>query len=357
MSLFYIEENNIILKAVDRFHSKLQALNPKYLEISDYNKDYLIKYLNNFYFYMSSYKQLLQKAVRKLIKPVSESTFIDYGGGCGLLSFLAKETGFRTVIYNDINNDSVKDAQHISKKLGITIDLFIPGDVDDLINEINNHSISPDLICSFDVLEHIYDLESWIKSIAGLNREFYLLFMTSANSCNPFIFKRLKNLHEKSEYQGYEKNIRHNESFLNTSFLEERKKIINNKFPGLKEEEVNLLALKSRGLIKDLIEKLAENYIGTGKVIYKIEHPTNTCDPYTGSWTEKLIDIKHLRRLITSYGLYTSISNSFYGYNNNKLLNAIKYMLNLAIRVTGPGNLLISPTFTLEICKSNTKKI
>jgi hypothetical protein len=47
-----------------------------------------------------------------------------------------------------------------------------------------------------------------------------------------------------------------------------------------------MLAKKTRGLMKDDIEKLVEEYIASGKITYQPDHPTNTCDPYTGNWAD-----------------------------------------------------------------------
>jgi Methyltransferase domain len=346
-----MEKYKIIHEAIKKLFSKIKLLNPVKLNISDSNRIYLIKYINNYSFYMYLYSQLLLKALKKLNKPVSESSFIDYGGGCGILSYLAKEIGFKTVVYNDIDKDSAIDTQTISRSLGISIDYYICGDIKELIDEINLYNIKPDLICSFDVLEHIYDLELWIKSVANIKSEFLLLFMTSANPGNPLIANRLKKLHIRTEYIGYKKNIKSGDKYLSTSFLEERKRIIRNKFPDLENTEINLLSLKSRGLRKDDIEKVVHEYIKTGEICYKMEHPTNTCDPYTGSWTEKLIDLKQLKIFIAKNNLIVNISNSLYGYSNNKILNTLKFLLNQLIRASGSENLFFSPTYTLEIQK------
>ena len=340
---------HIITEAVDRLYSRIRVLNPQNLAISEYNRNYLVKYIDSYSFYMSFYAQLMLKALDKLEKPISESSFVDYGGGCGMLSYLAKEIGFQTVVYTDIYETSAIDAQAISKSLDIPVDYFFCGDIDEFMNKLNRNQIKPDLICSFDVLEHIYDLDSWIKSIAGINWRFSLLFMTNANSRNPFVQNRLKKLQKIAEHRGTEKRIGWKDIDLNTSYLEERKRIIRNKFPELGNNEIDLLATKSRGLRKSDIEKVMADYIKTGEFGYKIDHPTNTCDPYTGNWTERLIDLKQLKSTVRKHNLEVDIRNSFHVYSNNKLLNTPKYLLNLIIRILGPRNLLFSPTYTLEI--------
>ncbi|MGD0583311.1 MAG: class I SAM-dependent methyltransferase [Bacteroidales bacterium] len=321
------------------------------LNISGHSLQYLIRYRENSSFYKKAYAQLLEKAIKKLNKPVSESTFIDYGGGCGMLSFLARATGFRTVVYNDIFGVALDDARKIAEKLNLHIDHFICGDAGELVSEIDRLKLDTDLICSFDVLEHIHDPENWITTISKLRR-FFLLFMTSANPKNPFIARRLKKIHKTAEYLGCENNIRVGDIFKDNSFLNERENIIRNKYPDLSQEESFMLASRSRGLMQNEIEDVAGEYIDTGKISYKIDHPTNTCEPYTGNWAERLIDINKLEKSIKDPGLKVRITNSFYCYSERRILNIIKFLLNKLISVSGPGSLFLSPSITLEIEKT-----
>lgn len=341
---------NTINYSVRNIFSKIKEINLFDLNISDHSREYIIKYRENDLFYISAYSQLLQKAVCELDKPVNESTFIDYGGGCGILSCIAKEMGFKTVIYNDIYKDLAADTKIISDKLNIVIDCYFCGDVNDLVIDLNSSRLNPDLICSFDVLEHIYDLNKWIKSISCLDRV-SLFFMTNANPKNPFIVRRLKRIHKLSEYQGCEKNIRLDNSFLSASFSGQRKIIIKDKFPDLSRHEINLLSKETRGLMKNDIEKVVSEYIDTGIITYKMMHSTNTCDPYTGSWAEKLLDLEQIENEIKTLNMTVRITNSFYGYSEKHFLNIFKYILNRLIKFLGPEHLFISPAITLEIQK------
>ena len=115
--------------------------------------------------------------------------------------------------------------------------------------------------------------------------------------------------------------------------------------------EINLLTERTRGLRRDDIDKVANEYLRTGKVPYKPDHPTNTCDPYTGSWTERLIDLKRLKEFIRGKNLSVKISNSYYAYSGNRLSDFVKYILNQVIKVSGERILFISPAITLEIQK------
>ncbi len=343
----------LIKSAIQRLHTKFNNLNVENLAISEYTRVYLKKYIDNYSFYMTLYADLLSKSVKKIHKPITQSVFVDYGGGCGILTYLAKELGFKQVIYNDIYIKSVNDTKVISRALGIVIDDFICGDVDVFVDKINSKKIHPDLICSFDVLEHIYNLDLWFNKISKIENDFSLYFLTSANPRNQFIVNRLKKIQLKAEYKGLNKAKGWKKSDLNTSFLEARKNIIKDLFTQLEKSEIDDLSRKTRGLRKEDIEKQVSNYILTGVLDYQINHPTNTCDPYTGNWTENLLDLNKLKMVISKHNLKVEITNSFYSYSNNKILNIPKYLLNLMIRLLGSKNLLFSPTYTLEVKKGN----
>lgn len=345
-----MKDKILINNAIHSLKLKIDGLNSRELNISDHTREYLMKYKKGYPYFMSAYFQLLLKALGKIDDPVSECVFVDYGGGCGMLSLLAKLTGFRTVIFNDICERTLSDARTISAKLDIPVDLYIRGDAEDFVNEIQRLNIQPDLICSFDVIEHIYNLEAWIRTISGISR-FSLLFMTGANPKNPVISNKLRRLHIRDEYHGCEKNIKYNDVFLNTSFLKQRGTIIREMFPELNDGDVEFLSVNSRGLRKEDIEKMVRKYIENGVTGYRIDHPTNTCDPYTGSWVERLIDLEQLIMFCKSIGLNIEITSSFYNYSSGILLNTAKFFLNRLIKILGTKSLLFSPAITVEIQK------
>ena len=343
----------IIETAIIRLYSKLKRLEIEELPISAYNKNYLKSYLGSYKFLMFQYQQMMVKAIQKLSKPIEKSVFIDYGGGCGMLSYLAKEVGFRNVIYNDLYEVSVNDAKIIAAKMEMAIDEFICGDVQEMVKYLEQVNIEVDLICSFDVLEHIYDLKQWFRSIVKIDHRFSLVFTTAANPENPFITNRLMKLHRKVELKGILKDEGWKEIDLSTAYFEERKKIIANYNDELTSSAVEYLAKMTRGLRKEDILMLIDQYTNAGEINYEIDHPTNTCDPYTGNWAEHLINLKKLKIFLESLHLEVDFTNSYYGYSSNKLLNAPKFILNFFIKILGKNHLFFSPTYTLEVQKTD----
>ncbi len=112
-----------------------------------------------------------------------------------------------------------------------------------------------------------------------------------------------------------------------------------------------MLAKESRGLMKTDIEKLTADFIKTKKINYRFNHLTNTCDPYTESWTENLIDVNELKTFAKSKNLKVDITNALHSYGDSKIQNTIKYFLNLVMKIAGEHNLFFSPVYVLEIDK------
>ncbi|PWG05154.1 methyltransferase domain-containing protein [Polaribacter aquimarinus] len=338
-----------INKAIDDLSTKLKDLDLENLSISDYNKRYLKDYIDKLSFFMPLYKTLLEKVIRNLQKPVSESCFVDYGGGCGVLTYLAVELGFKKVIYNDIYEVSTKDVKVISSAINLKVDYFITGDISDFISYITKNNIKVDHMCSFDVLEHIYDLEGWFLEIKKLPKPFSLCFMTSANSSNPNINRKLKKIHYKAEYVGSKKKKGWKERDSNLPFLEIRKRLLAKEFSNLDEKKITILAKTTRGLYgKDIInyakKQLEENHFKE-----YTKHPTNTCDPLTGNWAEHIIDIKNLKNRIENKQTTVRFTNNFYSESSNKILNFPKKVINFLMKILGEQNLFLSPSYTLEI--------
>lgn len=343
--------NTVPFDAGKRLYTKLKKADLGKLDISEYNQAYLGRYMESFTFYFSMYKQLLEKALGFSNKELSELTMIDYGGGFGFLSLLAKEIGIGKVFYIDIFDTSTQDAETIAKAVGLEADAYLTGEIGTLLNYCTANSIAPDLFCSFDVLEHIYDLDDWFEQLAAFPHEFHLLFMTGANPENPLINSRLKRLQRKTELRGTKATEGHKTRDATAPYLEIRKQIIRDIGLKISEKDIHRLAAFSRGLMKPDIESLAKEYSITGEIPYKPTHPTNTCDPYTGNRTENLINLAGFRKQIRRKGLHAEYFNTRYALSQKTGVNMIKNLLNAVIRRLPKDNLRFSPAYILHVQK------
>lgn len=331
--------------------SEMKKIDVDSLSISEYNKHYLKKYLQFVDFYLVQYVQLFINVIENIDKPVNESTFVDYGGGTGVLSYLAKYIGFKNVIYIDIYDVSCKDAKIISKALDIEIERFVVGDIKNII-EISR-STKIDVICSMDVFEHIYDWKDWFLQSKKVKNNPLIIFKTGANPSNPFINAKLKNNQNKAELTGYNIVEGWKSRDKAESFLEIRKQIISKKYPNLNNQEVQYLSKVSRGLVFDDIILLVDNYLKNGNVSYKNNHPTNTCDPYTGNWDERLVYKKELNSFLNENNFRVDVVNGLYSKYPSLIKNIFVYIFNAIIFLSNKKSLFLSPTYTL-IAKNKT---
>lgn len=154
--------------------------------------------------------------------------------------------------------------------------------------------------------------------------------------------------HREVEYKDREKNWGHKERDALQSYFTIRKNIASTHAPTLSENEINLLAKETRGLIKDDIEYCINNYIQTGKLSYTPNHATNTCDPYTGNWAEHLMDTTFIERTFREIGFDVSIMNGYYGFSDQWHIQVIKCILNLAISMFGRNGITLAPYYIVH---------
>jgi len=242
-----------------------------------------------------------------------------------------------------------KEARIIAHKADIRIEHFVCGNIDHLIDELSNLNLQPNIICSFAVIEHIYNLEEWFSSLSRLRNKFCAVFLTSANPYNPFIRNRLMKLHQKTELEHSEESWGEKKSDLKMPFLLARKEIIQSELPQANEETLLHLARETRGLKQTDIISEIKKYQSSGKLQYKPKHPTNTCDPYTGNWTEQLIDIPELKKILQNLNFQVEIFSGLYSYGANAKLNIIKSILNRIIRLNSTFGLHLSAIYLLKV--------
>jgi hypothetical protein len=347
---------NLSDKAVENVFARLAGLNLAGSGLSEHTMKYISRYQKESRFFIGAYSQLLETVLQSAPKSKEETVFADYGGGCGILSFIAIEAGFGKVICIDNFETVLNDARKLGQLLGYRIDRYVNGEEKELVSTLPEMLAQTSVICSFDVIEHIYNHEEWIRTVMR-DAERVVIFHTSANPYNPFIVRRLKKIHFTAEYIGCADNIRIGNSFSNESFLSERARIIQRNFPQLSGENIMELAECTRGLKEDKILEATAQHINNETISYKPDHETNTCDPYTGNWAERLIDPIRLKAFCEKNNLGINIKGSFYSYSSRPVLNIIKYLLNLIIGLTRGRLLAICPAITVRIEKKNREKI
>lgn len=344
--------NSTLIKSIDsaqiRLINNFVNIDIQSLDVSEYTAKYLDNKKTKLKKELELYGRLLYLSLKNNQIPLNDFVLVDYGGGSGLLSFLAMELGIKTVIYNDIYDISCKDVKITSKALGLKLNHIVCGDVDDLINYLHDNSISINSITSFDVLEHIYDVESHFKKLGQIkNSSFRIIYGSGANIKNARYVNRVKKVQLDVENKTREKKKGHKNRDTLKSYFEVRSNIISEYSPNLTSNQVKKLSKQTRGLILEDIVKYVDEYLANGSTNYHIDHPTNTCDPYTGNWCEHLMDLDWLDKIVKDAGFSVEIVTGRYHSNGPLLKSIILKVLNFAIWVTGKQGFYLAPYYVV----------
>lgn len=276
---------------------QLRQINYHQLPISDYSRQYILRLLPNLDYYLDIYTRCLVRLSVMLRRPLSEITLVDYGGGHGFLSCLAKYRGAKQVIYIDYNPLAADTVQAVASQLGYGPDVVLQGDAATLRHYCAEHSIAPDAVLGMDVIEHIYRLEDFFADLHAITPQMAMIFTTGSTPFNKRVVKRLQQVMVLDE-------LGHNGK---PGFFDLRRKAISQQFPKLTAPELDLWASQTRGL----------NYADTLLAVethtpHQMTDSYNTCDPATGSWTERILPISAYQRLVDTYGWTVTVGNGFY---------------------------------------------
>ena len=346
-------EINHASRALDE---KLKKLKLNTLNLSDYNKRYFGNHISTSgarKLNLTKYSYVLNWSLSDRVKEKEETIFVDFGGGHGMMSLLAKQYGIGTVIHVDIFPDSSKDARSIGKSLGIEADYYITGGINELIKFVDSRKINVDSIASYDVIEHIYNIEEFLSKVGLISSKNLCMFHASAaNEKNPLINYKLKKIHKEFEENDRKEKFGRKPTDITKSLFIARTEIIKKYNKDFSNHEINNLAKLTRGKIVRDIEKILDDYIENKIFPEPPLHPTNTCDPYTGNWFENLLNTNYLNEILTKSGFDSYTRCGYYDSPKNKIKNIIKIVLNFSITILGnKAGLYLAPFYALHAKK------
>lgn len=332
----------------ERLRKKMLDINVKSIGISDYNQRYLLEKIHSIDIALDTYGRILKFALSKQPVMPEGLTLVDYGGGSGLLSLLAKEIGVGSVIYDDIYDVSCADVGHVSRILGLPLDHIVCGNIDELCSYLKLNSLSINAIASYDVLEHIYDIEYHFRRLRSLpDGKFRVIYASGANTENPLIVRGVTRKQIDAEHKNRDKKWGYKERDSLNAYYDIRKEIVTTYAPELPSEQIEHLSWLTRGLIRSDIENCVDEYRQRGRISYSPGHPTNTCDPSTGNWCEHLMEYRWLEIVVRNAGFSTNILPGVYALSGSLTKRTAKALLNLAIRFLGRRGMFIAPYFVL----------
>jgi 2-polyprenyl-3-methyl-5-hydroxy-6-metoxy-1,4-benzoquinol methylase len=320
---------------------RLQSVAYESLAISDYNKRYIRRIFPALPYYMEIYADCLCKGMLSAGLPFRELTLVDYGGGSGFLSLLAKEAGIGQVIYIDLNPLSVETVGVLKKQLSVGPDIILHGDSAALVEACEARQLTPHLLIATDVIEHVYDLERFFQSFRQINPQMELLFTTASNPYNPLVKRRLRKFMQDCE-RG---------RALTDGYYARRTDFIREKYPFFTQEQTAAWSRCTRGLTyEDIVKTIELNHPPVPEDSY------NTCDPATGNWAERILPIRYYRDLLQLYGYGLTIRKGFYNARRRSRLASFLFRLaNALIRYSGPLGLCLAPYILLR-CRPDKRQ-
>ena len=278
------------------FINKLRSLDKLYRGKDSYLDGYLSNLIDHLPYYVDIYIKILETARKQTDKRKEEITIVDVGAGTGLLGLFAKHCGFKKVFSNDTLHQCIETSNYLSEKLGLPLDGFICGDIEKVVEQLSlNREHGSIAMVGCDMIEHVYDLKHYINQATSIKSLDALVFTTASNPKN--ILKRIKLIH----YQWKDEQ---------KEFIHIRKQIIKDHVK-LSEREIEILSKRTRGLQKKDILKAVDDYLETKKV----PSPNdlfNTCDPMTGSWTERILPISDYRTIFNENGIKLEVAAGHY---------------------------------------------
>ena len=269
---------------------------------------------------------IVKTALRKISILLPEITLVEYGGGLGFQSLVAKQLGVGTVVYIDIDPKMVELAEEIAEEAGLKADHYICGDQDGLVEA----GIKADIITSNDVLEHIYNIEYFLEGLSLICNKGATLILNSG--ANMFWYPYAKHsaiLQKQAEYEGVPE-------YNSGPFLQERESMIRGWYTEFgKTGDIEALGAWTRGLAGTDIKEAVGKYLRSGELPSMIDHPTNTCNPYTGNWAEASMNPFCLAEILRSVGFEAEIRPVPFEKVDGRVNNLVRRSLNGLMRFAG----------------------
>lgn len=270
----------------------LKALNLRDLQLGSASRKALRSTLDAAQYYLEIYNFSLDKVLSLCKLAPSEMTIVDFGGGHGLLSILAKRVGFGRVIYVDSDTEAFRTVGVLSQTLGSGPDVMIQGDARKLSEWCHKNAVCPNALLGMEVLDKIYVLDDFFGALHEVSTQMKMMFTTSATPFNNKVVRRLHKTMQKAEVG----------TATRKGYWQMRYNHIKSIHPDMSDREAEQWARDTRGLSYPDIDRAVE-----AQSPNLLLDPHNTCDPATGQWVSRILPVDDYRQLLTPYGFNLAV--------------------------------------------------
>lgn len=303
-----------------QFVSTLQTAPITTAGINDYHLRYIQRMLPVLDYYVAIYARSLSWMLEQTNREIEQLTLVDYGGGEGFCSLLMKYLGVGQVIYVDMNSEAADTVDRLSDMLGWGPDVVLTGDARTLRKWCEHEGEVPNGVMGMDVIEHIYSLDEFFCDIISITHTIPMLFTTAST---PYNHRKVRQLHKAMQLDEQGDNQR--EGFWNL-----RRSFIAKHYPLMEVEKLDYWATHTRGLnYDDILRAVDRNSPNLLRDRY------NTCDPTTGSWTERILPVEDYRQLLLPYHYTLHEALGFYNTYRKGIKGGLSKIGNRMISTRG----------------------
>lgn len=267
--------------------TSLSQIKPRELDIPSDSRKALRRLLDVAEYNLEICRTALDRVLMMCNKAPQQTILVDYCGGAGVLSFLAKMSGFGRVIYVDSSPDAVKTVHELSRRLDVAPDVVIEGGSEMLARWCRDKNIVPDALVSVDVIQQVYVLDELFADIHSMAPRIKMVFTTISNPFNKKTVRRLHKAMDRNE-KGHG---------LTKGYRQMRRDYIHKIHSDMPDRLLDFWADNTRGLKYDDVARAIE-----AQAPNLLLDPHNTCDPATGLWTDRVMPVDDYSQLLQPYG-------------------------------------------------------
>lgn len=349
-------QNNPSLKRIQEVAFQLQEdllqLDIDALDVSESVKSYFRYDLTKLAYVSKCNAFILYHLLLNTNSQKSNSIIVDHGAGIGLFSFLVKRMGY-TCISHDLFDEYLDGIRKIGTALNARPDYFVLGDTNALVAYCHFHDLTILGLASRNVIEHLPNYQEFFNEISSLGAEgFRLVITTSANIHNPLVKRLHLKIHKEYEYKGSRVDMDHPDLDESLSGIQLRSALIKNQFSQLDSDTIRTLAILNRGYTEKEILQRSAYYIKSGHWPAPPQEHSNTCDPISGAWVERLVTYSDYQYAAQVAGFSMEALAGFYNTNYSSFLkNCVSFVLNGLLKFKHPFILNLSPFLAMKLTK------
>ena len=315
----------------EQFVRKLQEVGPDLPGCSTHAREYLQHLIRHAPYYTQIAAFHLNLLGSQLAIPWSTVRLVDFGAGNGLMGLLAVYSGAGSVVVQDINPEFTHAAQVLARQLSLYPEAFITGDERQLQEWCSQQNWNPHGLVSFDVIEHVYDLDQLFHCFRELNPQLQLIMGTGVNAHHPLKRRAFMKMQQTDEWNGGSSVDRSLYGPSSSAFRDIRRNILQQHWPEITPAQLEEWVSRTRGMHRGDIIRAITRYQENKLLPEPPDHPTNTCDPVTGSWTERLLTLQEYRTILQRHQYRMEVTDGFYNDGEGGIRSVFLKLLNAAL--------------------------